>query len=59
MKNAASAIATVLVAIVAIWLLFKLLGVALKLIGILIIGGIAFAAYFAVTQRLGGPDRRA
>ena len=53
------AIATVLIAIVLIWLVLKLLGVAFKLIGLLILGGIAVAAYLAVTRRIGGPGGRA
>ena len=52
-------LATILIAIVLIWVVFKLLGVAIKLAGLLIIGGVAVVAYLAVTKRLGGPGGRA
>jgi ABC-type transport system involved in cytochrome bd biosynthesis fused ATPase/permease subunit len=58
-KSPVGAVATILIAIVVIWLGLKLLGVALKLIGVLIIVGLAAAAYFALKGRLGGPDQRA
>ena len=58
-KSIGGAIATVLIAIVAIWLVLKLLGVALKLIGLLILAGIGVAAYLAITRRIGGPGGRA
>ena len=58
-QSLVGAIATVLIAIVAIWLVLKLLGVALKLVGLLILGGLAIAAYLAVTKRIGGPGGRA
>ena len=48
-------IATILIAIVLIWLALKLVGVAIKAVGLLIIGGIAVAAYLAVRKRIGGP----
>ena len=56
-KSIGGAIATVLIAIVAIWLVLKLVGVAFKLIGLLILAGIGVAAYLAITQRSGGPGR--
>ncbi|MGQ0559826.1 MAG: hypothetical protein ACT4OE_09620 [Sphingosinicella sp.] len=58
-QNIAGAVATIVFAIILIWLLFKLLGVALKLVGILLVGGLAIAAYLAVTKRIGGPGRGA
>lgn len=58
-KSIGGAIATVLIAIVGIWLVLKLVGVAFKLIGLLIVGGLAVAAYLAITKRIGGPDGRA
>ena len=58
-QSIGGAIATVLIAIVLVWLVLKLLGVAFKLVGLLIIGGIAVAAYLAVTRRIGGPGGRA
>ena len=54
-RSAGGTIATILIAIVVIWLGFKLLGVALKLVGLLILVGLGVAAYVAVTKRLGGP----
>jgi dolichol kinase len=58
-KSIGGAIATVLIAIVLIWVALKLLGVAFKLVALLIIGGLAIAAYLAVTKRIGGPGGRA
>ena len=51
----AGTIATIVIAIVLLWLLLKLLGVALKLVGLVIIGGLAVMAYLAVAKRLQGP----
>jgi dolichol kinase len=48
-------IATILIAIIVIWLVLKLLGVALKLVGLLILVGVAAALFFAVRGRIGGP----
>ena len=56
-KSAAGTAATILIAIVLIWLVLKLLGVALKLVGLLILIGVGAALFFAVRGRLGGPDR--
>jgi len=58
-QSIGGAVATVLIAIVAIWLILKLLGVALKLVGLLILAGLGVAAYLAITKRIGGPDGRA
>ena len=57
--STAGGIATILIAVVVIWLGLKLIGVAFKLVGLLILGGLAVGAYLFVTGRLGGPDRRA
>ena len=54
-KSLGGAIATVLIAILLIWLVLKLLGVAFKLAGLLILVGIGVVAYLAVTKRIGGP----
>ena len=54
-KSVGGAIATVLIAIVLVWLVLKLLGVAFKLIGLLILVGIGAAIFFAVKGRIGGP----
>lgn len=54
-KSVGGAIATVLIAIVAIWLLLKVVGVAFKLLGLLLLAGLGVAAYLAVTKRIGGP----
>ena len=56
MKALGSLIVTVLIAMIAIWLVFKLLVGALKLVGLLIVVGLAFAAFYAVKRRIGGPD---
>ena len=58
-RSVGGAVATVLIAIVLIWLVLKLLGVALKLVGLLILAGIGVAAYLVVTKRIGGPGGRA
>jgi hypothetical protein len=52
-------ISTILVAIVLIWLVLKLVGVALKAVGLLILLGLGVVAYLAVTKRIGGPKGRA
>ena len=54
-KSVGGAIATVLIAIVAIWLLVKVVGVVFKLLGLLLLAGLGVAAYLAVTKRIGGP----
>ena len=56
MKSIGSLLVTILVAVVAIWLVFKLLVGALKLVGIVIIVGLVLAAFYAVRRRIGGPD---
>ena len=56
-KSVGGAVATVLIAIVLVWLVLKLLGVAFKLIGLLILVGIGAAIFFAVKGRIGGPGR--
>ena len=56
MKSLGSLLLTIVIAVVAIWLVFKLLVGALKLIGIVIVIGLAFAAFYAVKRRIGGPD---
>jgi hypothetical protein len=56
MKSLGSLLLTIVIAVVAIWLVFKLLVGALKLIGILIVVGLALAAFYAVKGRIGGPD---
>jgi hypothetical protein len=43
---------------VAIWLFVVVVKVALKLIGLFIILGLAAAVYFAVRNRIGGGDAR-
>jgi hypothetical protein len=57
MKSAGSAIIAVIVAIIAIWLFIALLGVALKLVGILLGLGLAVVAYFAAERLLTGGRR--
>ena len=58
-RSAGGALATILIAIVVIWLGLKLLGIAVKLVGVLLLIGLGAVAFLAVTGRLGGPDRRA
>ena len=58
-RSAGGTLATILIAIVVIWLGLKLLGVAVKLVGVLLLIGLGAVAFLAVTGRLGGPDRRA
>ena len=57
MKSAGSILATVLVVFVGVWLLFQILGFAIKLVGVLIIVGLAVAGGYAVARLLGGPGR--
>ncbi len=56
MRSLGSLLLTIVVAVVAIWLVFKLLVGALKLVGIVIVIGLALAAFYAVKRRIGGPD---
>lgn len=57
MKSAGPAVIAVIVAIIAIWLFIALLGVALKLVGILLGVGLAVAAYFGAERLLKGGGR--
>jgi len=50
MKSGGSAIVSILIGIVAIWLFIKLLGVALKLVAILIGLALAVGAYFVADK---------
>jgi hypothetical protein len=54
MKSLGSLVVAILVGIVAIWLFIKLLGVALKLVGILIGVGLAVAAFLFVERLIKG-----
>jgi hypothetical protein len=53
MRPLASLILAVIIGIVAIWLLIQLLGVALKLVAILIGLGLAVVAYFFAEKLVG------
>ena len=53
MRPLASLFLAIVIGIVAIWLLLKLLGVALKLVAILIGIGLAVLAYFFVEKLVG------
>ena len=53
MKQTGSLLLSIVIGIVALWLALKLLGTALKLVGILIALGLAFGAYLVV-RRIGG-----
>jgi hypothetical protein len=55
MNSIGSLIVKVVIAIVVIWLVLKLLGVALKLAGILIVIGLAVGAVLVGQRLLGGP----
>ena len=54
MKGSGSLILTILFGIVAIWLVFKLLVGALKLVGILIVIGIAAGGYLVARRMIEG-----
>ena len=58
MRNAGSLLLSILIGIVALWLALKLLGAALKLVGILIALALAVGAYFVVRGLIGkgGPS---
>jgi hypothetical protein len=55
MKSLGSLLLSILIGIVAIWLLIKLVFTGLKLVGILIGLAIAVGAYFAVRKMIEGP----
>ncbi|HEY5722473.1 MAG TPA: hypothetical protein VIT45_09130 [Allosphingosinicella sp.] len=57
MKGSGSLILTILFGIVAIWLVFKLLVGALKLVGILIVIAIAAGGYLVARRMIEGPGR--
>ena len=57
MRAGGSAIVAILVGIAAIWLFIKLLGIALKLVAIVIGVGLAVVAYFAVRKMIAGSAR--
>jgi hypothetical protein len=55
MKSLGSLLLSIVIGIVAIWLLVKLVFVGLKLVGIFIGLGIAVAVYFAARNMIEGP----
>jgi NhaP-type Na+/H+ and K+/H+ antiporter len=55
MKSLGSLLLSILVGIVAIWLLVKLVFVGLKLVGIVVGLAIAAGAYFAIRKTIEGP----
>ena len=55
MNSLGSLIVKVIVTIIVIWLVLKLLGVALKLAGILIVIGLAVGAVLVGQRMLKGP----
>ncbi|HMJ93713.1 MAG TPA: hypothetical protein VK472_06415 [Allosphingosinicella sp.] len=57
MKGAGSLILTIVFGIVAIWLVFKLLVGALKLVGILIVIGIAAGGYLVARRMIEGQGK--
>ena len=57
MKGAGSLILSILFAIVAIWLVFKLLFGALKLVGILIVLALAAGGYVVARRMIEGRER--
>jgi hypothetical protein len=56
MKSLGSLLLSILVGIIAIWLLVKLVFVGLKLVGILIGLAIAAGAYFVIRAMIEGPS---
>jgi len=54
MKSFGALLAAIVIGIIAIWLLIKLLGLALKLVGLLIGIGIAVAAYLLIERWIRG-----
>ena len=57
MKSGGSAVLAIVIGIVAIWLFIKLLGIALKLVAILIGVGLAVLVYFAAQRMITGGSR--
>ena len=57
MKGAGSLVLTILFAIVAIWLVFKLLFGALKLVGILVVLALAAGGYVVARRMIEGRGR--
>ena len=55
MNSVGSLILKIVVILVVVWLGLKLLGVALKLVGILILVGLAVGAVLVGQRLLGGP----
>ncbi|MGZ8313214.1 MAG: hypothetical protein ACXWUR_14235 [Allosphingosinicella sp.] len=53
MKQAASFLVTILIALVVVWAAFKLLGLAFKLVGVVIVVGVAVALYFGAQKLIG------
>jgi hypothetical protein len=53
-KNLGSLLASIVIGVIILWLALKLLGAALKLVGILIALAAAVAVYFAVRGMFGG-----
>jgi hypothetical protein len=53
MKSTGSLLVSILIGIVVLFLAFKLLGFALKLLGVLIVAALAVGAYFVVRGRIG------
>ena len=54
MKRVISLALSVLFAVIAIWLLLKLLGAALKIVAVLIGLGLAFVVYRMAVRAIGG-----
>ena len=55
MKSAGSLLVTIVFAVVAIWLGLMLLGVAFRLVGVLILIGLAVVVYLGAQKLIGGP----
>ena len=53
MRSTASTLLTVVAVVVGAWLALKLLGVAFKLVGVLILIGVAAIAYFGARRLIG------
>jgi len=52
-KSVASNLATILVVIIVLWLGLKLLGVAFKAVGLLIVIGVVVVIYFGARKMIG------
>jgi hypothetical protein len=57
MRSCGALLAAILIGIVAIWVLIKLLGIALKLVGLLIGIALAVIAFLIIERMIAGRGR--